>query len=125
MAYATANGDIRSTRGAVNVRSRAGQEISWNLIFGVTEALPGEWTFVSVVLREDHGWQSEPLGGGVTAAEMKEILADASELLIRGDIRVFGQGARDRRWSTYKMLCSWPGREAGAIVHLPIKRSLP
>lgn len=92
MAYATANGDIRSTRGAVTVRSRAGQEISWNLIFGVTEALPGEWTFVSVVLREDHGWQSEPLGGGVTAADMREILADASELLIRGDIRVFGKG---------------------------------
>lgn len=58
----------------------------------MTEALPGEWTFVSVVLREDHGWQSEPLGGGVTAADMREILADASELLIRGDIRVFGKG---------------------------------
>lgn len=28
----------------------------------------------------------------MTAAEMKKLLADAGELLIRGDIRVFGQG---------------------------------
>ena len=105
MAFATANGDVRSTRGAVTVRSSTGQEISWTLIFGVNEALPGEWTFVSVVLREDHGWLSEPLGGGVTAAEMKEVLSDASVLHIRGDIRVFGRGGGGRRWSTYKMSC--------------------
>lgn len=57
----------------------------------MAEAERGEWTYVSVVLREDHGWLSEPLGGVVTATEMKAILADAGELLIRGDIRVFGK----------------------------------
>lgn len=58
----------------------------------MAEAPPREWTYVSVVLREDHGWLSEPLGGDVTTSEMIALLADASELLIRGDIRVFGQG---------------------------------
>lgn len=54
-------------------------------------AAPGEWTHVSVVLREDHGWLVEPLGNDVHMDEMKDILANASELLIRGDIRVFGR----------------------------------
>lgn len=74
------------------IRSRGGQEISWNLIFDVAEAVPGQWTHVSVVLREDHGWLHEPLGEDVTMAEMKEILANASDMLIRGDLRVFGRG---------------------------------
>lgn len=74
------------------IRSTRGQEISWNCIFDVAVAAPGEWTRVSVVLREDHGWLSEPLGGAVTATDMKAVLRDASELLIRGDMRVFGKG---------------------------------
>lgn len=47
---------------------------------------------MSVVLREDHGWLHEPLGAGVTTAEMKDILENASEMLIRGDLRVYGRG---------------------------------
>lgn len=46
---------------------------------------------MSVVLREDHGWRSEPLGRAVNATNMQRILKDASEILIRGDIRVYGQ----------------------------------
>lgn len=91
LTYSAAIGDIRSTRGAVVIRSRGGQEISWNQIFDVAEAAPGQWTYVSVVLREDHGWLHEPLGTNVAMAEMKDILANASDLLIRGDLRVFGR----------------------------------
>lgn len=91
LTYSAAIGDIRSTRGAVIIRSRSGQEISWNQIFDVAEAAPGQWTHVSVVLREDHGWLHEPLGKDVTIAEMKDILDNANDLLIRGDLRVFGR----------------------------------
>lgn len=89
--YSAANGDIRSARGAVVIRSRGGQEISWNQVFDVAETAPGQWTHVSVVLREDHRWLHEPLGTDVTMAEMKDILEDASDLLVRGDLRVFGR----------------------------------
>lgn len=47
---------------------------------------------MSVVLREDHGWLHEPFGTVVSTAEMKEILENASEMLIRGDLRVYGRG---------------------------------
>lgn len=66
-------------------------EASWDDLFGLAESAPGEWTHVSVVLREDHGWRDEPLGNAFTAAAMQALLADASELLIRGDMRVFGK----------------------------------
>lgn len=46
---------------------------------------------MSVVLREDHGWLHEPLGQDVAMVEMKDILENASDLLIRGDLRVFGR----------------------------------
>lgn len=74
------------------VRTNGGQAISWSSIFDEAGASPGRWTHVSAVLREDHGWVAEPMGEAVTATMMKAFLADASELLIRGDIRVFGQG---------------------------------
>lgn len=45
-----------------------------------------------MILREDHGWLWEPLGGSLTAGDMRAVLADAGELSIRGDIRVFGKG---------------------------------
>lgn len=61
-------------------------------MFGVAEALSGKWIYVSVVIREDHGWLEEPLGDALTATRMKAVLADASELLIRGDTHVFGNG---------------------------------
>ena len=92
LAYSAAIGDIRSTRGAVLIRSQGGQELSWDLIFDVARAAPGQWTHISVVLREDHGWVHEPLGQGVTTAEMKDVLENASEMLIRGDLRVYGRG---------------------------------
>lgn len=44
-----------------------------------------------MVLREDHGWLSEPLGGSLSTADMKAILADAGKILIRGDLRVYGK----------------------------------
>ncbi|CAM9487931.1 unnamed protein product, partial [Hapterophycus canaliculatus] len=91
LAYSAATGDERSTRGAVVIRSRGGEEISWTLVFDVSRAEPGQWTHVSVVLREDHGWLFEPLGNGVYMDEMKHILTNASEMLIRGDIRVYGR----------------------------------
>lgn len=91
LTYSAANGDIRSTRGAVVIRSRDGQEISWNQVFDVAETAPGQWNHISVVLREDHGWLHEPLGTDVTMAEMKDILENANDLLIRGDLRVFGR----------------------------------
>ena len=91
LAYSAAIGDVRSTRGAVVIRAQGGQEISWNLIFDVARAAPGEWTYISVVLREDHGWLHEPLGTSVSTAEMKDLLNSASDLLIRGDLRVYGK----------------------------------
>lgn len=92
LAYSAANGDIRSTRGAVVIRAQGGQEISWNLVFDVARAAPGQWTHISVVLREDHGWLHEPLGKTVSTAEMKDILSNAGDILIRGDLRVYGRG---------------------------------
>lgn len=91
LAYSAAIGDIRSTRGAVVIRTQSGQEISWNLIFDVARAAPGQWTHISVVLREDHGWLHEPLGTAVSTTEMKDLLNTASDLLIRGDLRVYGR----------------------------------
>lgn len=92
LAYSAAAGDIRSNRGAVVIRSQGGQEISWNLVFDVARAAPGQWTHISVVLREDHGWLHEPFGTAVSTAEMKDILNAASDMLIRGDLRVYGRG---------------------------------
>lgn len=91
IAYSAASGDVRSTRGAVVIRSQGGQEISWNLVFDVARASPGQWTHISVVLREDHGWLHEPLGTAVSTAEMKDLLGNASDMLIRGDLRVYGR----------------------------------
>eukprot|EP00903_Cladosiphon_okamuranus_P005351 g5346.t2 len=92
LAYSAAIGDIRPTRGAVVIRSQGGQEISWNLVFDLARASPGQWTHISVVLREDHGWLHEPFGTAVSTDEMKGILGSASDMLIRGDLRVYGSG---------------------------------
>lgn len=44
------------------------------------------------MIREDHGWVDEPLGKALTSVEMKAVLANANECLIRGDTHVFGRG---------------------------------
>ncbi|CAM9252504.1 unnamed protein product, partial [Discosporangium mesarthrocarpum] len=90
LTHTSADGDVRAARGAVSVKSKNGLELSWSSVFDTVDAGPGDWTYVSVILREDHGWTKEPLGDIVTATVMKEVLANASELLIRGDVRVFG-----------------------------------
>lgn len=57
----------------------------------MASAAPGQWTHVSVVLREDHGWLHEPLGTVVSTTEMKDLLDNARDVLIRGDLRVYGR----------------------------------
>ncbi|CAM9132571.1 unnamed protein product [Choristocarpus tenellus] len=91
LSYSSAEGNVRAARGAVSLRSQAGVELSWTSVFEAEDGTPGDWVYLSVVLREDHGWVQEPLGEAVTSTTMREVLANSSEILIRGDIRVFGK----------------------------------
>jgi hypothetical protein len=47
------------------------------------------WTTYSVVLREDHGWVMEPNNIPATTLEMKELLSNVTDLLLRGDAWVY------------------------------------
>lgn len=49
------------------------------------------FNYYSVVLREDHGWYTEPGGVLLTRDEFENVLKDVSKLLIRGDEFVYGE----------------------------------
>ena len=78
------NGAMRTGRGFVKIMSP-------NVT--ISNGLPGfqiprkdlGWRPFSVVLREDHGWVTEPEGRTIGGSEFRSILAAATSLTIRGD----------------------------------------
>jgi hypothetical protein len=88
------SGSVRNGRGSVVIIADDGSTISFRRLFGAPHAAGGvgNWNYYSVVMREDHGWYTEPGGVLVDAAEMKRILGTVNKLLIRGDDYVYGSG---------------------------------
>mmetsp|Transcript_6123 Transcript_6123/g.12698 ORF Transcript_6123/g.12698 Transcript_6123/m.12698 type:complete len:214 (+) Transcript_6123:40-681(+) len=86
------NGSIRSSRGSVVILSTSGMAISYRRVFGPPHTNGGleQWNYYSVVLREDHGWYSEPGGVLLTRQQFEDVLENVDKLLIRGDEYVYG-----------------------------------
>lgn len=68
--------------------------MSYRRVFGPphTNGGLGKWNYYSVVLREDHGWYSEPGGVLLTREQFEDVLGSVDKLLIRGDEYVYGSG---------------------------------
>ena len=86
-------GRPRSARGSVELRGfgagGAATRISYPLVdFGVPRA--DGWTAYSVILREDHGWITEPLSAPLSFSELYAVMANVTAILIRGDAWVCG-----------------------------------
>ncbi|KAL7693578.1 putative concanavalin A-like lectin/glucanase domain superfamily, CalX-like domain superfamily [Plasmopara halstedii] len=83
------NGTPRPRRGQVSIFSTntAGLQNQISIALGSFD-LPSSsnWTYYSIVLREDFGWITEPDGKTLTLADFKESLDGATALWIRGDI---------------------------------------
>jgi hypothetical protein len=81
------NGRARKSRGTV-VLFGGGMELSCPVDLFAPPSSSG-WSTYSVVLREDHGWVVEPDNVPATTLEMKELLRNVSDLLLRGDAWVY------------------------------------
>jgi hypothetical protein len=85
------NGNVRKGRGSLVIIASDGTTMSFKRQFGAPSmAGLGAWNYYAVVMREDHGWYTEPGGVLVSKAEMKRILGSVSKVLIRGDDYVYG-----------------------------------
>ena len=84
------DGNPREGRGTVILRgSSFAKELSYSSPFDVpsSEGL----TYISAVLKASSGaWRVEPLGTTATAQDLRDVLADSPELLLRGDAYVYG-----------------------------------
>jgi hypothetical protein len=47
------------------------------------------WSTYSVIMREDYGWVMEPNNIPATTLEMKELLSNVTDVLLRGDAWVY------------------------------------
>ena len=80
-------GTPRETRGAVEIIGGSGTDnmrISYPLQ-GFELPTSSGWTGYSVVLREDYGWVKEPENIPTSFKELYSVLANVTELRIRGD----------------------------------------
>ena len=86
------NGNNRNGRGSVVIIANDGTAISHKRLFGAPHdnGGVGKWNFYSVVIREDHGWYSEPEGKLITRAQFEAVLGQVDKILIRGDEYVYG-----------------------------------
>jgi hypothetical protein len=86
------NGNTRNGRGSVVIIAQDGTAISYKRIFGAPHANGGlgTWNYYSVVIREDHGWYSEPDGMLITRDQFEAVLKQVDKILIRGDEYVYG-----------------------------------
>jgi len=85
------NGNVRNGRGSVVIIATDGTTITYKRQFGSPgERGVGAWNYYAVVMREDHGWYTEPGGVLVAGSEMKRILGIVDKILIRGDDFVYG-----------------------------------
>ena len=87
------SGDVRNGRGSVVILGIDGKAISYKRVFGAPHENGGlgHFNFYSVVLREDHGWYSEPGGKLLTRAQFEEVLVQVDKILIRGDEYSYGK----------------------------------
>ncbi|GMI12530.1 hypothetical protein TrVE_jg62 [Triparma verrucosa] len=86
------SGNVRSKRGSVVLIGGDGTAISYRRVFGAPHENGGlgVFNYYSVILREDHGWYSEPGGELLARDQFESVLKDVSKLLIRGDEFVYG-----------------------------------
>jgi hypothetical protein len=79
------NGVPRPRRGRISIHANNGKVISCSL---GSFPLPNtkEWTYYSVILREDFGWIEEPTGTMVSSDLFQQVLSNAQTLWIRGDL---------------------------------------
>ena len=78
----------QSDRADVILRSDVNGEIV-TLVLDTAENPGTDWTSYTIALKETAGWTKETLTGPTpTAAEMRQVLSNLSQLLIRGEYRV-------------------------------------
>ena len=86
----SSDGNIRDARGTVVLKgNQTSKEISFTSRFD-TPSSEG-YSYMSAVLSaSSSSWLVEPLGTVATAQDMRDVLADSPELLLRGDTHVYG-----------------------------------
>ena len=78
-------GTPRSTRGAVEMTGANGMRVSYPMA-GFALPRNDSWTGYSVIFNEAFGWVTEPDNVPVTFLQLRQVLANVTSLLIRGDL---------------------------------------
>lgn len=91
---AQSSGVERDYHGFITMKSGDGTVLSYKMP-GFQTLDRNAWTAYVVVLREDFGWTREADGAPVSTREMIRVMANVTELLVRGDTNVCGGGGGD------------------------------
>ena len=103
------DGNIREARGTVVLKGNTtSKELSFTSHFDTPSS--GGYTYMSALLKASTGmWLVEPLGTMATTQDLRDVLSDSPELLLRGDTHVYGDDGFGMEVVYLKEVQVWAG----------------